>query len=90
MVCFDDILKNYNAKIIIISVCGVIERINEHARLSPTIFTNKKTDLDLKCRKCKSEKTKVHKHNKISVVSTHILKLYLRYMIQFLLHFIRL
>lgn len=34
-----------------------------------------KNDLDLKCRKCKSEKTEVHKHNKISVVSTHTLKL---------------
>lgn len=42
-----------------------------------------KNDLDLKCRKCKSEKTEVHKHNKSSVVSTHILKLYIRYIIQF-------
>lgn len=39
--------------------------------------------IDLKCRKCKSEKTEVHKHNKRSVVSTHILKLYIRYIIRF-------
>lgn len=75
MVCFDDIFKKYNTKMIIISGCGVIEHINIHTRLSPTICRNKKNDLDLKCRKCKSEKTEVHKHNKISVVSTHILKL---------------
>lgn len=42
-----------------------------------------KNDLDLKCRKCKSGKTEVHKHNKSSVVSTHILKLYIRYIIRF-------
>lgn len=40
MVCFDDILKKYNTKMI--SGCGVIEHINIHTRLSPTICRNKK------------------------------------------------